>query len=141
MADGQYGGNESVHWIVNADDASAVTNGRDAKGPKWRQSGVDYHGNPNLGKDFIVRIKLPSDPGTRTAFLNSVVAEASRAAQNRSVEIIELHLDIETGPVARTQIQVTWGKPTPWYEGLQEVHPSPDAKKKRVLDGSAGGTV
>ena len=134
MADGQYGGNESVHWIVNADDASAVTNGKDVKEAKWRQSGVDYHGNPNLGKDFILRIKMPADPRTRAAFLNSMIAEANRAAQDTSVERIELRLEIETGAVARTQIQVTWGKPTPWYEGLQEVHPSPEAKKKRALD-------
>jgi hypothetical protein len=141
MADGQYGGNESVHWIVNADDASAVTNGQHPKGAKWRQSGVDYHKNPNLGKDFIVRVKLPADSAKRTAFLNALLAEVNRAVQDARTQQIEFRIEIETGAVARTQIQVSWGKPTPWYEGLQEVHPSADAKKQKVADIGGTGTA
>ena len=154
MADGQYGGNESVHWIVNADEASDVLDGPDGvdgnnarevtrptngKRCKWRQSGIDYHDVPDVLSDFTVRIKLPAGKATRTAFLKALRAQVNRALHNPAVPRLEFQLGIETGRIARTQIQVCWGKDTPWYEGLQAVQTHVD--KDTAAGIASGGTA
>ena len=123
MADGQVGGNQSVHWIVNADDASDVESVPEGR-PKWLQCGIDYHRNPDVGKDFTVRIKIPVSKVRRAIFLRSLQARVNAAMRDPKIELLEVRLPIQTGPVAHTQVQVTWGKETPWYEGLREVHPA-----------------
>jgi hypothetical protein len=133
MADGQVGGNESVHWLVNADDASAVKDGPNGK--KWRQSGIDYHQNASLGEDFIVRIKLPREAARRKVLLEALLADVNAALNNPGAERLELKLEIETGPVARTQIQICWGDIPPWSEGLQAVHPVKEEKETRRIGG------
>jgi hypothetical protein len=123
MADGQVGGNESVHWIVNADDASDVESVPEGR-PKWLQCGIDYHRNPDVGKDFTVRIKIPVSKVRRAIFLRSLLSRVNAAIRDPKLQLLEVRLPIEMGPVAHTQVQVTWGKETPWYEGLREVHPA-----------------
>lgn len=142
MADGQVGGNESVHWVVNADDASDVEDvPAGMTRPRWQQCGIDYHRNPEVGKDFTVRVKIPVPRAKRAAFLRQLAARVAAAALNPNVEILEFRLPIETGPVAHTQVQVSWGKKTNWYEGLRDVHP---AQKPKAAKGngaaSAGAT-
>lgn len=140
MADGQVGGNESVHWIVNADDASDVESVPEGR-PKWLQCGIDYHRNPDVGKDFTVRIKIPVNKVRRAIFLRSVLARVNAAMRDPKIQLLEVRLPIETGPVAHTQVQVTWGKETPWYEGLREVHPAkvPGVNENSVKGNGAKG--
>jgi hypothetical protein len=126
MADGQVGGNESVHWIVNADDASDVESVPEGR-PKWLQCGIDYHRNPDVGKDFTVRIKIPVSKVRRAIFLRALQARVNAAMRDPKIQLLEVRLPIQTGPIAHTQVQVTWGKETPWYEGLREVHPAKPA--------------
>src|SRR5688572_19823895 len=128
MADGQVGGNESVHWIVNADDAGDVESVPEGR-PKWLQCGIDYHRNPDVGKDFTVRIKIPVNKVRRAIFLRSLQSRVNAAMRDPKIQLLEVRLPIETGPVAHTQVQVTWGKETPWYEGLREVHPAKSGVK------------
>jgi len=133
MADGQVGGNESVHWLVNADDASAVKDMPNG-GSKWRQSGVDYHQNGSLGRDFRVRIKLPTAPAKRLAFLNALLANVNSALANPTTAQLAFELEIERGKIASTQVQVCWGQDPGWYEGLQQIQPAADEKKVKAAD-------
>jgi hypothetical protein len=131
MADGQVGGNESVHWLVNADDASAVKDQPNGGG-KWRQSGVDYHQNAGLGRDFRIRVKLPPVPAKRAAFLNALLAKVNGALANPGLAQLEFDLEIQRGAVASTQVQICWGKDPGWYEGLELIQPAAEEKKVRA---------
>jgi hypothetical protein len=124
MADGQYGGNGSVHWFVTPDRQNAIL--LKGSGPKGRRShlGVDYAGESStLGEDFLIRIKLP-DGAARLAFLDRVAAAVAAAKQDPSVERVEVTLPIDKGPdkTPHTQIQICWGTDPSWYDGLDELH-------------------
>ena len=138
MADGQVGGNESVHWLVNADDASAVKD-TPTGGGKWQQSGVDYHQNGNLGRDFRVRIKIPKAAAKRTIFLNAVRDSIAAALADPAIALLAFDLEIERDAVASTQVQICWGQDPGWYEGLQQAQPT--AAEKKVKAAIAGVTV
>ena len=138
MGFGEVVGNESVHWLVNADDASAVKD-TPTGGGKWQQSGVDYHQNGSLGKDFRVRIKIPKTVARRNAFLKAVMSEIADALADPTIALLAFDLDIERDKVASTQVQICWGQDPGWYEGLEGIQPT--VAEKKVKAASAGITV
>ena len=129
MSDGQVGGNGSVHWLVNADDASAIKNA--PNGRKWRQSGVDYHNGGELGTDFKIRIKLPQPRAARIAFLEALRDTVNAALANDETARLEFTLEIEQAETPSTQVQICWGDDPGWYEGLNQIRPTAEEKKVR----------
>ncbi|HEY6362924.1 MAG TPA: hypothetical protein VIX63_17580 [Vicinamibacterales bacterium] len=120
MAYGEYGGNRSIHWLVDADDVDELTekgsigNGRRGDHREWRQHGVDYHGkSEDLGDDFTIRIKVPEK--NRTTWLAQLKRQVDAAAKG---EILEFKLPIVRSDVPHTQVQVCWGKTCEWQDHL-----------------------
>jgi hypothetical protein len=108
MADGQFGGNGSVHWFVNADEASDVkSNG--TSGKPWKQSGIDYHGNGSALKNFTIRIRLPRPADRENWWAQLSAAIAKVAGSNQPGVFLEFTLPIEKGGPFVQQIQVQWG--------------------------------
>src|SRR3712207_978072 len=113
MAYGEYGGNGSVHWLIDADDVDEIAE----KGPmfgsrrksgqkEWRQHGVDYYGKKDgVGTDFTIRIKLPEND--REAYLAKLQRQLAAAA---NADILEFTLPIEKSEDPHAQIQICWGK-------------------------------
>ena len=93
MADGQFGGNGSVHWRVAADLGGSA-------------NGVDYAGGaPGQGNDFVIRIKLPS------ANPEQWLEELRKT--NPVNGVLEFKLKIDNRPQPDAQIQVCWGRIPP----------------------------
>jgi|SRR5688572_27501289 len=125
MADGQFGGNASVHWFVTPDKPNAALSS--GNGPKGKRSqlGSDYAGeSAKLSKDFVIRIKLPDKDNGRAAFLNALEAAVDGANRDPSLERVEFRLQIDKGPdkTPHSQIQVSWGEDPEWYDGLDELN-------------------
>jgi hypothetical protein len=96
MADGQFGGNGSVHWSVDADQGTPG-------------AGVDYAGDPQgRGPRFYVRVRVPDNPAVWIAHI-----QARAAALMPGSTIFDFELPIDNGVLARTQIRVIWGVPQP----------------------------
>jgi hypothetical protein len=119
MGYGELGGGGSIHWLIDADDVDDVVekgrmfgNGR-RRGREWRNHGVDYHGKKEVGTDFTVRVKLPTDAKARAAWLDTIRRKLA-AAQ----DILEFELPIEKSDEPHTQIQICWGKECGWDDNL-----------------------
>ena len=119
MGYGEYGGNGSVHWLIDADDVDDVVekgrmfgNGRRRGGREWRQHGVDYYGKKEaLGSDFTVRVKLPAE--NRAAWIERLKQQLAAAT-----DVLEFTLPIEKSDQPHAQIQVCWGKAPVWEDNL-----------------------
>jgi hypothetical protein len=91
MADGQFGGNGSVHWRVDGDVGNSA-------------SGVDYGGGaPGQGNDFVIRIRVPANPNWLDQLRNT----------NPVNGVLEFTLPINGQPAPEPQIQVCWGRVPP----------------------------
>ncbi len=121
MSYGEYGGNGSVHWLVDADDVDelaekgGMVGSQRRGGPReWRQHGVDYHGKTDgRGKDFTIRVKLPDR--NRRAWLAELKRQVKAAEAG---EVFEFRLPIAQSDVPHTQIQICWGKTCEWQDHL-----------------------
>lgn len=92
MADGQFGGNGSVHWRVEGDVGGSG-------------AGVDYQGGaPGQGNDFVIRIRIPAG--------NPKWLEQLRQT-NPVNGVLEFRLPIDNRPTPDAQIQVCWGRIPP----------------------------
>lgn len=116
MGYGEYGGNGSVHWLIDADDVD-VTAPSDAKG-EWPQHGVDYHGKKDTLGDFTIRIKLPEDINRRAAWIDDMKAKVAAAEK-----MLEFRLPIEESEQPHAQIQICWGKTAAWQDNLSRLPP------------------
>jgi hypothetical protein len=135
MAYGEYGGNGSVHWLIDADDVDDAVekgrmfgNGRRPGGREWRHHGVDYHGKKDeVGTDFTIRVKLPRDARVRAAWIDNL-----RRKLASGEDIFEFELPIEKSDEPHTQIQICWGRGTVWNDNLyrlsQELKGGPPSK-------------
>jgi hypothetical protein len=133
MAYGEYGGNGSVHWLIDADDVDEIAEktrmfGSDRKPGRreWRQHGVDYYGKKEIaGTDFTIRVKVPAEH--RKAWIAQVRRQLAAAARG---EILEFTLPIEKSDDPHAQIQICWGKTPTWQDNLYllstELHGKPD---------------
>jgi hypothetical protein len=121
MAYGEYGGNGSVHWLIDADDVDEIAEKDRMFGSvrrpgrrEWRQHGVDYYGKKDgVGADFTIRIKLPE--GNRQVWLAQLQRQLAGAA---SGDILEFTLPIEKSEQPHAQIQICWGKTPSWQDNL-----------------------
>ena len=119
MGYGEYGGNGSVHWLIDADDVDEVVekgrmfgNVRKPGQREWRQHGVDYYGKKDaVGTDFTIRVKVPAE--NRQAWIEEVKRQLTAAT-----DLFEFTLPIEKSDQPHAQIQVCWGKSAVWEDNL-----------------------
>jgi hypothetical protein len=124
MGYGEYGGGGSVHWLIDADDVDETTERgrmvgsvRRGSSREWRQHGIDYRGKSDeLGRNFTIRVKLPSDRKERTEFIKKLKGQLTRSS-----DVLEFELPIEAGQDPHTQIQICWGKTPTWQDLLYEL--------------------
>jgi hypothetical protein len=123
MSYGEYGGNGSVHWLIDADDVDElaekggmVGSGRLGGVGEWRQHGVDYHGKADdRGKNFTIRIKLPNR--NREVWLAQLRRQVKAAAAGG---VFEFTLPIVQSKEPHTQIQICWGRACKWQDHLHK---------------------
>ena len=123
MAYGEYGGNGSVHWLIDADDVDEIAEKsrmfsvRRAGRREWRQHGVDYYGKKeSFGSDFTIRVKLPEE--NRKAWIAQLRRQLAAAARG---DILEFTLPIEKSDQPHAQIQICWGKTPSWQDNLSRL--------------------
>ena len=124
MGYGEYGGGGSVHWLIDADDVDEVAeNGRmvdslrRGSSREWRQHGIDYRGKTEeVGKNFTIRIKLPTDQRERAEFVKNLRAQLAHAR-----DVLEFELPIRADKEPHTQVQICWGKTPSWQDLLYEL--------------------
>jgi hypothetical protein len=121
MGYGEYGGGGSVHWLIDADDVDEIAEQgrmvgsiRRGSSREWRQHGIDYRGKTQeVGKNFTVRIKLPTDQKERAEFVKKLRGQLARAR-----DVLEFELPIQAEEDPHTQIQICWGKTPAWQDLL-----------------------
>lgn len=101
MATGDFGGNGSVQWLVDVDNARHGQLKQGPKGPKgWKHEGVD---ETNAGEKFTVGIEIPVD---RIEFVATLKAAAALAETASAGTRVSFKLPIESNNP--DQIRIQW---------------------------------
>lgn len=101
MAAGTFGGDRSVKWVIDVDNARPNTMKSNPKGNKGHtQEGID---ETDAG-DFTVRIRIPKTAAAQSALVAGLQAAAADAASGAITVSFKLPIESET----YDQIQVEW---------------------------------
>lgn len=101
MAGGTFGGDRSVNWVIDVDNARPDTVKSNPKGSKGHsQEGIDET-DPG---DFTIRIRVPKTATAQTA----LVAALQSAAQDAARGVIKVSFKLPIESETYDQIQVEW---------------------------------